>query len=82
MKKSAFIECNSDFIDIYTMSRCSVSHKDPLGDEFFFSIDEQLEVLGHALTSALQKSRDLSSSPEEREEVNDPRRKHIRSFRS
>jgi hypothetical protein len=69
-RKIATVYCNPDFIEICTMSRCSVTHKDPLGDDFFFSFDTRLEVLGNALTSAFQKSRDLSSTSEEIEKFN------------
>ncbi|MDR2107267.1 MAG: CdiI family contact-dependent growth inhibition immunity protein [Holosporaceae bacterium] len=68
MEKDAEIYCNLDFIEISTVTTCSMSYKDPLGDDFFFPLDEQLEVLGSALISALEKSRDLSSSPEEKKE--------------
>jgi predicted nucleotide-binding protein (sugar kinase/HSP70/actin superfamily) len=65
---NAVINCNTDFMEIYTLSSCNVSHRDPLGDDFYFSLNEQLDALGDALVSALKKSRDLSSTPEERKE--------------
>jgi hypothetical protein len=70
MRKDAEICCTLDFIEISTVTACGMSYKDPLGDDFYFSLEEKLEVLGNALISALEKSRYLSSTPEEIEEIN------------
>jgi hypothetical protein len=55
-------------MEISTKTACGMSYKDPLGDDFYFLLDEKLEVLGTALISAFEKSRDLSSTPEEMRE--------------
>jgi hypothetical protein len=68
MRKDAEIYCNLDFLEISTVSACGMSYKDPLGDDFYFALEEKIEVLGNALISALEKSRDLSSTHEEKRE--------------
>jgi hypothetical protein len=68
MEKEACIYCNGDFIEICTMSRCSIYHRDPLGNDFYFLLNEESEILGNALISALEKSRDLSSTQDEKRE--------------
>lgn len=69
MKKYASICYTLEFSEIRTATE--MSYDDPLGCDFYFSLDEKTEVLGNALVLALSKSKDLSYSEEELAYINE-----------
>jgi hypothetical protein len=70
IKKLAIIRCKPEFIEICTYSYAGLAYPDPSGYDFYFSLKTPLKDLGSAMISALSKSRNFSSTPEEIEEFN------------
>jgi hypothetical protein len=70
LKKLAIVRCKPEFIEMCTYSYAGLAHADPSGYDFYFSLKTPLEDFGNAMISALSKSRDFSSTPEEIEYVN------------
>jgi hypothetical protein len=64
-KQCAHIYCNTEFLEICTITECGYGCLDPLGNDNFMQLDELINVLGDSLVSALKKSRYLSSTSEE-----------------
>lgn len=68
-EKYASINCNVEFLKICTQSICGMSFEDPLGENFYFNLDDANLSIGIALTEALQKSVDISGSEETKKAI-------------
>ena len=65
MKKEASIECNLDFMRMYTVS-CGIQvGRDPKFDNLDFSIDENIILLGESLLTTIGRSRSLGSEDDD-----------------
>jgi hypothetical protein len=65
MKKEASIECNLDFMRIYTVSCGIHTCWDPRFGNLDFSINESIALLGNSLAVAIHRSRALTSEDDD-----------------